>query len=81
MRVAKDRVAEEKLSGTAAERAGGCDGGRGGNPGRWRTGLICMGIALAAAGAYGLGWISETPLVLSLAAVALYARAKFGWFG
>jgi hypothetical protein len=40
-----------------------------------------VGIGLAAAGAYGLGWIGETPLVLSLAAVALYARAKFGWFG
>ena len=80
MRLSKDLVAERDRSEAAAERPGVCGEGRG-NAGRWRIGLVCGGIALAAAGAYGLGWIGETALVLLLAAVVLYARAKLGWFG
>jgi hypothetical protein len=40
-----------------------------------------MGMALAACGAYALGWIGETSLLFVVIGFVVYARAKLGWFG
>ena len=49
--------------------------------GRRAAALAGMGIALAACGAYALGWIGETSLLFVVIGFVAYARAKLGWFG
>ncbi len=49
--------------------------------GRRAAALAGMGIALAACGAYALGWIGETSLLFVVIGFVVYARAKLGWFG
>ena len=49
--------------------------------GRRAAALAGTGIALAACGAYALGWIGETTLLFVVIGFVVYARAKLGWFG
>ncbi|HEY7676823.1 MAG TPA: hypothetical protein VIG69_07110 [Candidatus Methylomirabilis sp.] len=49
--------------------------------GRRVPALVGMGTALAACGAYALGWIGETSLLFVVIGFVAYARAKLGWFG
>ncbi len=49
--------------------------------GRRAAALVGTGIALAACGAYALGWIGETSLLFVVIGFVIYARAKLGWFG
>ena len=49
--------------------------------GRRAAALVGAGIALAACGAYALGWIGETSLLFVVIGFVVYARAKLGWFG
>ena len=63
-----------------AEPAAAC--GVGSRPiGRRAAALVGTGIALAACGAYALGWIEETSLLFVVIGFVVYARAKLGWFG
>ncbi len=63
-----------------AESAAAC-GGASPPRGRRAAALLGMGIALAACGAYALGWIQETSLLFVVIGFVVYARAKLGWFG
>ena len=49
--------------------------------GRRAAALAGTGIALAACGAYAVGWIGETSLLFVVVGFVVYARAKLGWFG
>ena len=49
--------------------------------GRRAAALAGTGIALAACGAYALGWIGETSLLFVVIGFVACARAKLGWFG
>ncbi len=49
--------------------------------GRRAAALVGSGIALAACGAYALGWIGETSLLFVVIGFVVYARATLGWFG
>ena len=49
--------------------------------GRRAAALLGTAIALAACGAYALGWIEETSLLFVVIGFVVYARAKLGWFG
>ena len=49
--------------------------------GRRAAALARTAIALAACGAYALGWIGETGLLFVVIGFVTYGRAKLGWFG
>ena len=49
--------------------------------GRRAAALVGIGLALAACGAYALGWIGETSLLVVVIGFVAFARAKLGWFG